>query len=251
MSKFFPSFSWAVPLAFSDAVNLCRFEEGDILYDSPLAYEKCWSTAFDRGASALQIKYPARSSSAAKGAGAVFEKNWVSEVRVDLYKKLKKPVSITTTQGKLYSALWKGNLGLLEAKADPPLPIRLKQIMRMLKVMPNQIINLASGSLTFVLPRDMSNSVSKLKYQKINAVLSPHLHTKEPIILLPKDAGLPDCETIAPTVEIALFPLTLDNTDELTELIKSAVYTPGQNTKKSMFRVASHGFTIASSWRNP
>lgn len=244
MKAFFSSFHWAVPFAFADAVNLCRFEEGDILYDTALAYSTCWDKAHDQVALTLQVRHPARSSSAAKGAGGVFEKNWYSEVRVDLYKNLRHAVSITTTQGKLYSALWKGNLDFLEAPDDPSLPIRLKQIMPMLKDFPHQLTDHASGHLTFVLPRDISNSISKLKYQKISSALNPYLHTKKPRVLLPEDAGLPHCEAISPTIDIVLFPVTLNSKDELTECIKAAVYRPSQNAKKSMFRVASHGVMI-------
>jgi hypothetical protein len=244
MNNFFTSFNWAVPIAFSDAVNLCRFEEGDVLYDTFSAYGGCWREAHHKIGFALQVLYPARSSSAIKGAGGVFEKNWSSEVRVDLYKNLRKPVSITTTQGKLYSALWKGDLDVLEAKVNPSLPIKLKQIMPVLKELPNTLTNYSNGHLTFILPRDISNSVSKLKYQKINSVLSPHLHMKNPIILSPKDAGLSNCETIAPTIDIVLFPMTLNSKEELTELIKSAVYVQSQSAKRSMFRIASHGIII-------
>jgi hypothetical protein len=36
---FFPKFKWAVPHAFGDALAACRFEQGDILYDTLMAYE--------------------------------------------------------------------------------------------------------------------------------------------------------------------------------------------------------------------
>lgn len=244
MNKFFPSFNWAVPIAFSDAVNLCRFEEGDVLYDTPLAYGKSWQEACDNIAYSLQVRYPARSGSAAKGVGGVFEKNWSSEVRIDLYKNLRKAAAITTTQGKLYSALWTGNLDFLEAQKHPALPLRLKQIMPMLRTLPHKLTDNANGHVTFVLPRDISNAISKLKYQKIKTALNPHLHTQGTIILSPKDAGLPQPETIAPTIDLALFPVTLNSKEQLTELIKSVVYRPSQNAKRSMFRVASHGVII-------
>ncbi len=244
MKKFFSSFNWAVPFAFSDAINLCRFEEGDTLYDTPLAYDECWDAACDEIGYALQVRHPARSSSASKGAGGVFEKNWSSKVRVDLYKNLKKVDSITSTQGRLFSALWRGDLGFLEASINPSLPIRLKQIMPMLKKSPKDLTKHANGYLTFVLPRDISNPVSKLKYQKINSALAPYLQSKEPIILLPKDAGLPNYEAISPTIDIALFPVKLNSKAELPELIKSAVYVPSLNAKKSIFKVARHGVII-------
>lgn len=43
--EFFSGFKWAVPGAFSDAVALCRFEEGDTLYDTKNAYNDDWEKA--------------------------------------------------------------------------------------------------------------------------------------------------------------------------------------------------------------
>jgi hypothetical protein len=244
MKEFLSAFNWAVPIAFSDAVNLCRFEEGDTLYDDSSAYNECWEEAKDKINYCLQVKYPARSSSSVKGSGGVFEKNWTSEVRVDLYKNLTKINSIITTQGKLYTVLWKNDLKVLESNLTPSIPIRLKQVMVMLKEKPKGLSNYSKNHLTFVLPRDISNPISKVKYQKVYSALNPYLQSREPIILSPKDAGLLNCESIAPTIDIVLFPVKLKSEDELAELIKLAVYVPTKNAKKSMFRVASHGLIL-------
>jgi len=243
MKDFFSPFEWAVPIAFADAVNLCRFEEGDVFYDSSLAYGDSWVEVKDKIGFSLQVRFPARSSVATKGAGAVFEKNWSSEVRIDLYNKLVKEKSIRTTQGKLYTALWKNDLRALESKEVPAIPVRLKQVMAMLKKDPRGLSNHSKGHLTFALPRDVSNPVSKTKFQKISSSLSLHLQSK-PIFLSPKDAGLSDCENIAPTIDIVLFPMSLNDKEELEALIKSAVYVQAKNAKTSMFRVASHGIII-------
>jgi len=39
---YFDGFSWALPNAFADALALCRFEQGDMLYDTRRAYEGEW-----------------------------------------------------------------------------------------------------------------------------------------------------------------------------------------------------------------
>ncbi len=252
MKEFFPLFKWAVPTDFSDAVNLCRFEEGDTLYDSSLAYCESWEEAKGEINHSLQVRYPARSSNVVKGTGGVFEKNWSSEVRLDLYKNLIRIKSITTTQGKLYTALWKNNLKALEPNKSLSIPIRLKQVMAMLKEAPHELSNYSKGHLTFVLPRDISNPVSKVKYQKVYSALNPHLQPDGPIILSPKEADFPNCENIAPTIDIVLFTVKLSDEEELAELIKSAVYVPTKNAKKDMFRLASHGIIIdrSISWED-
>ncbi|GAV19570.1 hypothetical protein MMIC_P0517 [Mariprofundus micogutta] len=243
MKEYYSSFRWAVPVAFSDAVNLCRFEEGDVFYDSPLAYGDCWKEAGDKIGFSLQVRYPARSSTAVKGAGAVFEKNWSSEVRIDLYENLTLTKSITTTQGKLYTALWKNDLKVLESKETLAMPIRLKHIMKLLKKAPKELSNYSKNHLTFVLPRDMANPVSKAKYQKIKAALAECLEG-DPIILSPSEAGIINCADIAPTLDVALFKVNLNSEEKLIDLIKSAVYAPSKNAKISMFRLASHGFVV-------
>ena len=40
--NFLDGFLWAVPTAFSDPLAACRFEQGDILYDTKKAYEGTW-----------------------------------------------------------------------------------------------------------------------------------------------------------------------------------------------------------------
>ncbi|MDO6564656.1 hypothetical protein Q4488_14830 [Amphritea sp. 1_MG-2023] len=111
--EFFSNFSWAVPQSFSDAVALCRFEEGDVLYDTSKAYDGSWGEAVKQITYFLQVRYPIRATSGEKGnVGGVFEKNWSSEVRIELYKNQEKVGigQITTTQGRLYTAIWKGDL---------------------------------------------------------------------------------------------------------------------------------------------
>lgn len=80
--EFFSGFKWAVPVAFSDTVSLCRFEEVDTLYDTPKAYDDEWGKASKHIEYSMQVRYPARVTG---GAGAsesgVFTSNWKSEVR--------------------------------------------------------------------------------------------------------------------------------------------------------------------------
>lgn len=36
---YFNCFAWALPMAFKEPLASCCFEQGDILYDTPKAYE--------------------------------------------------------------------------------------------------------------------------------------------------------------------------------------------------------------------
>jgi len=88
--------------------------------------------------------------------------------------------------------------------------------------------------------RDRSNQVSREKYLKVYAKLKEHLYGK-PEMLTPENAGLESWDAIAPTIEIAFFPVNRINREELELLIKEAVYVPSKNAKKDMFRIGAHG----------
>ncbi len=242
--EFFSNFSWAVPQAFSDAVALCRFEEGDVLYDTPKAYDSSWCESLKHITYSLQVRYPTRATSSEKEkVGGVFEKNWDSEVRIELYKKQEKVGigQITTTQGRLYTAIWKGNLTVLENDTEaPPLPFNVKNVTKQLKELKEIALAVSAGYPIFAMARDRSNQVSREKYLKIYAMLKKHL-AGEPKILTPENSGLKNWDAIAPTIEIAFFPMNGINREELESLVKKAVYVPSNNTKKDMFRIGAHG----------
>lgn len=245
--EFFSGFKWAVPRAFSDAVALCRFEEGDILYDTKKAYNNDWEKASQFIKYSLQVKYPARvsGSAAEKGAG-VFGRNWGSEVHIDLYKNLEKVGAgqIHTTQGRLYTALWKGDITVLEKESEEPLiPLSVQDITKTLEQTTEKAKELSVGYPVFVMARDLSNPVSREKFSKILTALKKNLHS-QPSILTPKKAGFIKFEDIAPTLDIAFFPMNGTNAEELYELVKKAVYAPAKNAKKEMFRISAHGIIV-------
>ncbi len=243
--EFFPYFTWAVPQAFSDALAFCRFEEGDVLYDTAKAYEGRWAEAKGTISHHIQVRYPPSGTSNPKGEGrGVFEKNWVSEVRFELFGEYEGLVAgiNRSTQGRLYTALWKGDLNVLNIEsAEPEIPLNVNQVTKQLK---NAKIESSSvkalDSLFFIMARDFSSQVSKLKYSKIYSKLKSHMPF-EPIIKTPKEAELELWETIAPTVEIVFFELNGINQDRVIELVKEAVYVPSKNAKKDKFRIGAHG----------
>lgn len=245
--EFFSGFKWAVPRAFSDAVALCRFEEGDILYDTEKAYYDDWEKASQFIEHSLQVRYPARVSGGAteKGAG-VFGSNWGSEVRVDLYKNLEKVDvgQIHTTQGRLYTALWKGDIAVLDKESEEPvIPLSVQDVTKILKQATEKAKELSVGFPVFVMARDLSNPVSREKFSKILTALKKNLHN-QPSILVPGKAGLSKIDNIAPTVDIAFFLMNGTSAEELRELVKSAVYAPAKNVKKEMFRISAHGIIV-------
>lgn len=241
---FLPGFTWALPTAFSDAVFLCSFEEGDILYDTPLAYEGEWNNVKNEIQYFLQIRHPARGYSSASNGNGVFEANWNSEVRLELYKnhKMVSVGQIHTTQGKLYSALWKGDIGLILNKdsKNPKPPINIQQVTKDLGNTSKAVKILTKGKSSFVMARDVTSPIAREKYFKIKTALSKHLKD-EPIILSPNEAGISNPENVAPTIQIAFFITDKISTKELEDIVKKAVYVPSKNAKIDKFRISSHG----------
>ncbi|MFQ5470788.1 MAG: hypothetical protein ACE5EH_10855, partial [Gammaproteobacteria bacterium] len=103
-------------------------------------------------------------------ASGVFNSNWCSEVRIDLYKNLERVGvgQIQTTQGRLYTALWKGNLEVLEKEyQEPPIPLTVQDVTRNLEQASKKAKELSVGFPVYVMARDLSNPVSRDKYSKI------------------------------------------------------------------------------------
>lgn len=244
--EYLPGFKWALPKAFSDAVSMCCFEEGDVLYDAALAYEGKWESSKNNIEYHLQVKYPSRGTSQNASGSSIFKNNWESEVRIELYKNNSKVGvgQVHTTQGRLYSALWKGDINLVldNSTMVPPPPLGVQDVTKSLGVVSTIANKLSKGAPVFVMVKDDTGSVSRQKYNAVEAKLSSHM-IDSVYLFCPKDAGLEQCETISPTIQIAFFVTTLPNVEVLEGLVKEAVYVPSKGAEKDMFRVSSHGRT--------
>lgn len=212
-----------------------------MLYDTPKAYVDEWGKASKHIEYSMQVRYPSRVVDAA-GVSGVFTNNWKSDVRVELYKNLKKVSvdQIETTQGRLYTTLWKGDLTILKLDDEPPIPFTVQQVTRNLTETSDIAMNLSTKRPVFVMVRDLSSPISREKYSNIFSKLKKHL-ANEPQFLSPQAAGLIGWAQIAPTVEIAFFLTNGISSRELHDLVKAAVYVPAKDTKKDMFRIAAHG----------
>jgi len=244
---FFDGFKWAVPTAFADAVSLCRFEEGDILYDTKMAYGESWGESRNAIEYSVQVRHPARSSGGVADAGkGLFDSNWRSEIYIDLYKNLKKTNThpVQSTQGRLYTALWRGDAKILDQVAEEPaLPLSAQDATKSLEQAKEVVKGLCAGEPAFMMARDLSNPVSRDKYNKLTTHLKSNL-PMSPLILTPKHAGLADFKCIAPTVDIAIFQTINIGAEELHDLVKKAVYVKAKSSKKDMFRISAHGVII-------
>ena len=241
--EFFSEFSWAVPTVFSDAIADCKFEEGDILYDSQSAYQK-WQTAIKSLKYCIKVKLPRRSLKITKGKSeTVALANWKSEVRIELKHFVNnEPIKlIKTTQGKLFSLLWKGNLEILnDSTPDPPPPFFLKDVKKKLKETVQMCEQIADGKSYFIMAHDPTNKVSLQKHFDILSVLKINFGC-ELFQLYPKKAGFISWEKISPVICINLYVIGKGEYNNILASLKKVLYKPLKSAKKDSFRLLTHG----------
>jgi hypothetical protein len=146
-----------------------------------------------------------------------------------------------TTQGRVYTALWNGDLSILDPTANrPEIPISVTQVTKRLSGVAQAAQRLSNGRVSFVMALDKSNAGSAAKFQKVKTALEPHF-SGEPILCFPHSLGLLNLEKIAPTVEIAIFKIRDIERNDVHELVKSAVYVQSKNSERSKFNILTHG----------
>lgn len=256
--EFFSNFKWALPKAFTPMLAACRFERGDILYDTSEAYrQSTWSDALPYLTHSIQVKYPIEtratlSTETTRGAGETikagkFNQNWHSPVELELtdYKNNKKVTYIKTTQGRLYMLLWKGDLSVLDEgniRIKPP----LSAIELYSQLNTPHVENLIDATL-FIMPYDPTSQILRQKKEKINSCLRNNglkiAITEEPI-----RRYFPDIENdkIAPTVCLACFTIYSTETGIINDALKRALYIPSKNSKTGIdrFNLMKHGILI-------
>ena len=261
--EYFSQFNWAVPAAYADALGQCQFGEGDILYPKKSAYKPAWES--ETVGLCLQVMYPPRQTNVpTEDTSEVFKKNWDSEVHVQKYVCVSpgEPLSkdgdlVISTQGRLYTTLWKGDLSYLSLSSTILMPtVNTKEVVKLRedtldsKSKTNYINQVqargkqmcVNGDAVFAMPYDKSNNTSNGKFDRISSALKDVISTK-PVILTPEKAGIEDWRHFLPTVQIAFFVTNLSK-DKLYERIKDATYIKSKDAKTSRYDIRKHGILI-------
>jgi len=114
---------WYLPSYFKDNLAKCRFEEGIIIYKDEQPLDKNWGEKIPHIDFLIQIQFPARTTTMGSGDESEIELNWNTEVILDLfYPNTKETKTIKTTQGRLFTFLWKDNFEILHG-TEPLLPL--------------------------------------------------------------------------------------------------------------------------------
>lgn len=243
-------FSWPLQQAFANAVAQCQFAEGDIVHSHKLADTGNWAAEHGGTQKSIQVRFPTRKigTSGEVPDRQVFKRNWESMVRLDLYETLGSNVArpLVTTQGRLYTALWKNDLSILDIESPKPrCPILASELTNRLSEIETRITSELEGKnykTAFVMPYDPTNHTLLLKLEALKSLVDG-----EHLSLIGTKAGFAGAEQIAPTVQIKIILVKDKNHDQLAASIKKAFYKPAKKalkTGKDKFKIARHGMII-------
>ena len=177
--QYHPCFSWAVPYAFRDALEFCRFEQGDVLYSTQDGYCTLISDP-ERDFDSIQIQSPPKLTGAKKNSDSksVFHDNWDSGTSLIVYEHGKpKSKEIHSTQGRIYTTIWKGmDLSFLSDFARPcPEPFLAMDLIKnfplITKKLLRDMILLYEYNIGFFMPYDATIQLLINKRKKIKLAL--------------------------------------------------------------------------------
>jgi hypothetical protein len=274
-----PGFVWPVPRAFSSAVAACRFEQGDVLYDHPIAYAgaaKVGSAAAATGTGAapadwasvisvlghhVQVVDPPRSARQAPSDSAArrFLVNWEAPIRFEMCDYRSGRVeTLKSTQGRLFSCLWKGDPALLAAddpgRESPPPPALARELQNVLEQALPAIRRAASGTgpldgaLIFAFVVDESSEPSLAKQRAILAALR-HSHRTHEIDLSPRDAGLPGASGFHPALRVRGCLVEAASEQTVQSQLKSALYGSTRSAAAESAGVAAEAAPTSDRFR--
>lgn len=205
--EYLEQFTWPVPKGFADAVAACKFERGDLLYNTRQAYEEGWN--LDNIDWILQVQSPSRGSTSTKAEDVktVFADNWrsilileLTNVRNDCVKR-----TVQTTQGRLYTVLRFGDVSILESEVDEPdLPLGVDSLFDHLDKAKEYFLPFFRESMKkpnlFIIPVDALNSITTQKHSLAVHCLSGICQVEQKTASL-NDCGIPDWRQFNPMLE--------------------------------------------------
>lgn len=229
----FEAFAWRVPRAFAAALAAPRFEQGDVLFRDRLGYGPLVDP-IPAGLEAIQVLSPARSSArsgpetsgpedrrrAAWNAEVVIERVAVDEGRSQVQ---------VSTQGRLFTALWRGDGDWLDPDHEPPpLPQLARALQGTLETTREAFTDRGlpgpgKKGCRFLFVRDPSSDASLAKARLIEDGLGS-LGRVEVLSLTPAEAGVADGDTYHPALEVRGCFLARVGEDAVREVLRAALY---------------------------
>ena len=241
-------FAWPVPRSFAGAVSACRFEQGDVLYADVAGYET-WRSAAPP-LPILQVLDPPRTARVlageAEGDRDRFSVSWGSPVTLDVYaKSAKRPARRTTTQGRLFTCLWRGDLAALDEDSpalEPPMPAR-EVHRRLSEAVPAFVTRFAArakagGQHLLLLAVDDSSDAARVKAQAIESLLAETFDV-ETRRLSAAEAGLADADALHPAVLVHGLAVAAPSSDAIEQRLAGLLYA-GTDESATRFSLTRH-----------
>ena len=230
----FEGFRWPLPVAFGAAVAACRFEQGDVLYRDPQAYQRL-TGAIPCGLLGIQVleSPPSATGDVIRGGTDRRRSSWQSAVRIALVDLASgESEERILTQGKIFLAFWKGDEGWLRSdRSEPEFPRSGRELYaRLLETTPAwsahaRRIGVRSGS-QFILVVDQASDSSRMKA----ALVEDHLRSTGPVDrldLTPVEAGVDDADRYHPTLVLRGFTLDGRPVDVAESELRACLYRGG------------------------
>jgi len=211
--SFFTGMVWPVPFAFAGAVAAMRFEQGDVLYRDPSAYDSL-EGKIPKGLSAIQVILPKRSNRAA-----------ASEVElIDLARG--KSETRVLTQGKLAMAIFRGDDTWLDpAREEPPILRSARELQQRLEetVSSFDARQTARRGSRFLFVVDLAGDASRSKAAGVEEALRA-TGAVDRIELSAEDAGIEDPQTYHPSVVVRGLVMPNRPPDEVLPILRGQLY---------------------------
>ena len=246
-------FAWAVPRALAGAVSACRFEQGDVLYSDPRAYE-AWSGGRPALKFCLQVLDPPKTARAlsAESEGNRFEANWSSPVEFELTDcEAGETRRCRTTQGRLFSCLWRGDRDQLDPEgAEPERPLPQRELHRRLaeaqpgleaafRALKGNRLRGAFSLYLFAL--DDSSEASRAKARAVEAALRADFAAVG-LVLSPGEAGLPGAAHLHPALRVQGLAMAAPGPGAVEQRLRDLLY--GGAGEAGRFSLARHGLLV-------
>jgi hypothetical protein len=261
--ELYSGFAWAIPKAFGTALHSCRFEQGDVLYSDPSAYDAAKPGTRPTGFY-IQVLDPPRTSRAVAGEGEAqrFFANWESPVRfewMDYRKRAREERQ--ASQGGLFTCLWKGDVSAFreDRRAGLARPKLLRDLQSQVSASTTAMVehlgreNLsgrlgkppASGNRLFATAFDQSSDASRVKVQSIERALGARFEIcrRE---FLPADVGLDDAELFHPALRLLGIAIASEEDGEIENALRPVLYAGGKagSGDGGRFHLARHGSLV-------
>ena len=261
---FFGAMAWPVPVAFAAAIVAMRFEQGDVLYRDPRAYDAL-ETRIPKGLSAIQVILPKRSARSAppEFTGDRRQSSWQSEVTVELIDLARGETERRVlSQGKLAMAIFRGDDDWLDPeREEPPLPRSARELQRRLDETPPSFDARQSTTrgCRFIFVVDLASDTSRSKAAGVEEALRA-TGPVERLELSAEHAGIEDAEAYHPTAVVRCLVMPHRTIEEVLPILRARLYggeseqadpteesdkTEAGESSRDRFSVGRHGILQA------